>query len=101
MIFEIARVKFGINRYQDLKNFTQKSYKLLLKDIEGICKKVKCVSMHARLRVFKCVCARKERQKKNLIFQRRRRSIRLKRGKKSELRKISQFKSVKVLAIAW
>jgi hypothetical protein len=99
VIFEIARVKFGINRYQDLKKFTQKSYKLLLKDIEGICKKVKCVSMHARLRVFKCVCA-EGKTKKNLIFQRRRRSIQLKRGKKSKLRKISQFKSVKVLAIA-
>jgi hypothetical protein len=64
VIFEIARVKFGINRYQDLKNFTQKSYKLLLKDIEGICKKVKCVSMHARLRVFKCVCAEGKTKKK-------------------------------------
>jgi hypothetical protein len=49
-------------------------------------------------------CARaegKRKKKTNLIFQRRRRSIRPKRGNKSKLGKIPQFKSVKALAIAW
>jgi hypothetical protein len=42
---------------------------------------------------------KEKKNKTNFIFQRRRRSIRPKRGKKSKLRKIPQFKSVKGLAL--
>jgi hypothetical protein len=48
-----------------------------------------------------CVCAvRREKKERNLLFQRER-SIRPRDKKQIQARKFSQFKSVKVLAIAW
>jgi ATP phosphoribosyltransferase len=65
-----------------------------LRDIEGIFKKVKCVCARAR------ECVWEEKKRTNLIFHRRREHS-AKRGDKSKQGKISQFKSVKALAIAW
>jgi hypothetical protein len=61
-------------------------------------KKVKCVCVCARARASECVWEEKKRT--NLIFHRRREHS-AKRGGKSKQGKISQFKSVKALAIAW
>jgi hypothetical protein len=60
-----------------------------LRDIQGILKKVNASE-----------CVWEEKKRTNLIFHRRREHS-AKRGEKSKQGKISQFKSVKALAIAW
>jgi len=54
--------------------------------------------VYVRARASECVWEEKKRT--NLIFHRRREHS-AKRGEKSKQGKISQFKSVKALAIAW